>query len=394
MAGRLPSIDLFICFRKAAAIRRSYVAIQNRQIPFGIIAANERYESIANVGQGLCVDCFSRRLFSSGNPMNHNCPVTGPGRPRSAFTLVELLVVIAIIGILVGLLLPAVQSVRESARRTQCANQLKQMTLAMLSYETAHRKFAPGFTNPGMTMWSAFIMPYIEQNNLYETIDIEGQWATSLTTHPPNIDALGEVIEIFQCPSASIEAAQFDPTMGTDRVYSCYLACASGLLNRESGALPWCGMNAWGGYPESDGIFYFNSETRQKEITDGTSNTLLIGESLPDQDVFEDDYSGNPQKVDHWYLGSAELSDYETITSIGSGEMSECLGSSACPINSIKIENAPINDKELSFGSEHPVGANMGFADGHIRFLPDDIDTEVWRALGTRSGGETATWPD
>ncbi|MGI9519699.1 MAG: DUF1559 domain-containing protein [Pirellulaceae bacterium] len=307
---------------------------------------------------------------------------------RHGFTLVELLVVIAIIGILIGMLLPAVQQVRESARRIECANQLKQLSLGMLHYETSHRVFPPGFTNPGMTMWSAFILPHIEQGNLFDDIDIDGQWSSFTTTHPANIEALGSVVSIFQCPSASIQAAQYDPHMMADRVYSCYLACASGLNNRESGDPPFCGMNAYGDWPASDGIFYFNSTTKQAEITDGTSNTVLIGETLPDQNLIEDDYSDNPQKVDHWFMGSAELSDYEYILTVGSAEVSECLGSTACAVNSIKIEEAPINDKELSFGSAHPAGVNVSFADGHVRFMTDFVDAETWSALGSRGGRE------
>ena len=132
----------------------------------------------------------------------------GPGapRPRAAFTLIELLVVMAVIGILMALVMPAVQSVREAARRTQCMNQLKQMNLGMLHYETTRREFSPGFTHPGMTMWSGFILPHIEQGNLYELIDVEGLWVAATTTHPQNIVALGSVLEVFLCPSASMPA--------------------------------------------------------------------------------------------------------------------------------------------------------------------------------------------
>jgi prepilin-type processing-associated H-X9-DG protein len=147
-------------------------------------------------------------------------------------------------------------------------------------------------------------------------------------------------------------------------------------------------MNAFDGYPASDGIFYFNSRTRLGEITDGTSNTLLLGETLPDQNYFQDDYSGNSQKVDHWTIGSGELGDYPSVIPIGSAEVSECLGSTACPLNSIKREDSPMNDKELSFASAHSGGVNLSFADGHIRFVSDSIDPQVLMAIGTRAGHE------
>lgn len=324
-----------------------------------------------------------------------------PGQPvsrlrisRCGFTLVELLVVIAIIGILIALLLPAVQMVREAARRVQCANNVRQQVFAMLNYEDAHRKLPPGFTSPGMTMWSGFILPFIEQNNLYSQIDIDGPWSNYYATNPANPAALSAYIGLFQCPSSNVERVQYDPLVDADRVPCCYLACASGLNNRESGDKPWCGMDAFEGLPASDGIFYQNSYTELAEITDGLSNTLMLGESLPDQTLFNDDYSGNPQKVDHWYIGSGELATYPEIGSFNSAECSECLGSTACPINSIKIPDSPANDKELSFGSNHPQGVNMGFADGHVKFVVETIDLQVWSAIGTRGEGEPVTTID
>ncbi len=309
-------------------------------------------------------------------------------RRRLAFTLIELLVVIAIIGILVSLLLPAVQQIREAARRTQCANQLKQQSLAMLQYEEANRRYAPGFTYPHNAMWSAFILPYIDAGNLYDTLDVEDFWAEATTSTPGNTKALEQVLPVFLCPSAAIEPSQFDASMGANRVYSCYLACASGLRDREAGDLPWCGMNRYEGYPESDGIFFMNSAVRHAEITDGTSHTVLIGETLPDQDFFDIDFSDNVQKVDHWIIGSSEMRNYPMALTTGSNEVSECLGSTACPPNSLRLPDAPIDHKELCFGSAHSAGMNISFADGHISFLADTIDLGIYSALGTRAGGE------
>ncbi|MEM7781829.1 MAG: DUF1559 domain-containing protein [Planctomycetota bacterium] len=309
------------------------------------------------------------------------------GGRSAGFTLVELLVVISIIGVLIGMLLPAVQQVREAARRTQCANNLRQQCLAMLNYEASQQKFPPGYTVPANTMWSAFILPYIEQGNLFEKIDLDGPWGAHALASQQNIDALSVFIPIFRCPSSGIPRVQFDPFIQADRTPSCYLACASGNNNRESGDRPWVGMNRDGDLEASDGIFYLNSSIPIDDILDGTSTTVLIGESLPDQDVTGVDYSGNSQKIDHWYIGSRELHFYENIPS-DSAESSECLGSTACPVNSWRDDLAPINDRELSFGSAHPTGINLGFADGHVDFIENRIDSVTYSAIGTRFGRE------
>ena len=309
---------------------------------------------------------------------------------RSGFTLVELLVVIAIIGILIAMLLPAVQAVREAARRAQCLNRLRQQSLAVLHYESAHRRLPSGFQLPSRLMWSGLILPYIEQNPLFESLDVGENWSVALGGSANNEEALGKLISTYRCPSAAVPTVQYDFTMQADRVPSCYLACSSGLLNRESGDYPWAGMNRFQEFPASDGIFYENSRTRIGEVNDGLSQTVLIGEAVPDQTDFGVDYSGNAQKVDHWYLGSRELDNY---LANDSAEVSECLGSTACPINSIYLPDSPINDRELGYSSAHPGGVNIGFGDGHVRFINAQIDLDVWSALGTRQGREPISGP-
>ncbi len=301
---------------------------------------------------------------------------------RTAFTLIELLVVIAIIGILVGLLLPAIQQVRESGRRTQCLNHLKQMALAALDYHGVHRRFPPGYTFPEMAMWSAYLLPHIEQNQLYESIELDGPWTVDGSA---NEAALAVYIELFQCPSSGA-AEHAPPGEGQGvpgRVPCNYLAGSSGTNNRESGELPYVGM------PESDGIFYRNSRTALKDIVDGSSNTLLIGEAIFDYSSWGPDYHDGMEVVDHWYIGTREfLPEYPEHAPDISTEASEALTSTACPINSTFIDGAPINDKELCVSSRHPLGAQAAFADGHARFIDAMIDLEIWSAAGTRFGSE------
>ncbi len=296
-------------------------------------------------------------------------------RVSSGFTLIELLVVIAIIGILVGLLLPAIQSVRESGRRTQCLNHVKQISTAMFNWEDINKTLPPGYTFPQQAMWSAFILPQLEQDNIFQSLDFNGPWAYVTS---PNSEACASYIEVFQCPSAGIP--QHVPNaQGVDqRVPSSYLACSSGTNDRESGARPFVGD------PDtSDGLFMMNKRIRLRDVTDGLSTTVLMGESLFDFELWGDDFSSNTQVVDHWYIGSAELDP-----SPESIEASECLGVTACPVNAFKQADSPINHKELGFSSRHPQGTIVAFGDGHSSFVTTDMDTTIWRGLGTRKGTE------
>ncbi len=304
-----------------------------------------------------------------------------------AFTLVELLVVIAIIGILMGLLLPAIQSAREAARRTECANNLRQQSLALLNYESAFQRFPQGYS-ANRAMWSAFILPYLDQEVLFMSIDLTGPWSPRLGASELNLQSQSVRLDVMQCPSASVPESEFDDFVGIERSPSCYLACASGLLNSEAGDFPWAGLDANNEFDESDGIFFAGSRTTMASIRDGSSNTVLVGESLPDQDIRAPDSGGNLQKIDHWYIGSDELSTIDSEIS-GSGEGSECLGSTACPINSLFLGDATtIEEKELAFASRHPVGINLGFADGHVKFIRESISAEIFSAIGTIDGGE------
>ena len=294
-------------------------------------------------------------------------------RSRNAFTLIELLVVIAIIGILVAMLFPAIQAVREAARRTSCLNKLKQMGVAALAYEGARQKMPPGVTNPEQAMWSYFLLPYIEQNNLYGTIELGQPFAYASGT--PNSIACASYIDLFQCPSSGV-VQHMDAQGVMQRVPCTYLACGTGLIDRESGPTPYVG------WVDNDGLFFENSEVRMQEIIDGTSQTIAFGEALFDFDVIGNDLDNDPQVVDHWYIGSAELFINPRK------ELSECIGSTAVPINATLIESSRIDQKEICFSSYHTGGAQAVFADGHARWFAAQIDPVIWSALGTRANRE------
>jgi prepilin-type N-terminal cleavage/methylation domain-containing protein len=293
---------------------------------------------------------------------------------RKAFSLVELLVVIAIIGILVGLLLPAVQAARESARRIQCANNLKQQGLAMLNHLDAKRHFpsgcdpsSAGLNSSQRFLWSGQVLPYLEESNLFNRIDPKADWDIS-----PNMDTLQVRLSVFRCPSANSPDTMNHGV--PNRVPNNYLACASGITARETGpGLLVSSRNL-------DGVFYLNSRNRDADITDGLSNTMLIGEALYLPDIKGPDHYGVPQIIDHWSIGSPTMPN---------GEMSEALGSTAAKINSWKnAATSFIEDVELAYSSRHSGVVQVVFGDGRITAISETIDMNVWQGIGTRNQSE------
>lgn len=291
---------------------------------------------------------------------------------KRGFTLVELLVVIAIIGILVALLLPAVQAAREAARRIQCGNNLHQMAIAAQNYHDTNRTFPAGFILPNQTFWSAMLLPQLEQNTIYDTLNFSATWSSG-----PNAAACSTLIPMFRCPSAPV--AEHTSVQGiVDRVPCTYLACGTGLTRNESGVSPLAGDS------NMDGIFFINSDIGIRDILDGTSTTVAIGEALFDTGIRGIDHGGTVHIVDHWYIGSPNL--YRA-------DVSETIGSTAVPINRIFDESAFIDEKELCFSSQHPGGAQVAFADGHVSIVNETIDAAVWSALGTRAHSDAAQAP-
>lgn len=303
---------------------------------------------------------------------------------KRGFTLVELLVVIAIIGILVGLLLPAVQAAREAARRMSCSNNVKQLSLSLHNYESTHKKFPFGWNTHG-TLWSAMILPYIEQNNLYQTLEFQENrnWDANNT---PNERALSQIVPAFRCPSMPVPEHITNSGI-PDRVPVSYRANGgSEVTSDDTSTLPIAGTKSFE-MLNLNGIFYGCSAIRFGDMSDGTSNTIAIGESHTDPSFVKDG-----QGMDWWMVGSPQADPCRCDGGNGGTEFSEAAGSFYMRMNLQTLDpSAHGRLMELAFGSYHVGGAQFGLCDGSVQFLSDSIDLTVYRNLGARNDGQVVS---
>lgn len=295
----------------------------------------------------------------------------GSRAARRAFTLVELLVVIAIIGVLMALLLPAVQAAREAARRISCQNHLRQMGLAVQMYHDVHRETPPSELRPQRLLWSGMLLPFLEERSLAagirlaEPFDLDG-------SH--NEAACGTWLEVYRCPS-NPAPRHLDVNGIPNRVPMNYLACVSGLIRRESGECPCAGDQ------HVDGAFQPNFGRRYAEFIDGLSHTVLIGEAKFSYKSHGPDLHGINQFIDHWHIGSVD--GYRN-------EASEAVGSTGVPPNHFPkaFGSVLVDELELSLGSHHPNTVQVVFADAHVESVAETISLDVWHAMGTRQQGD------
>jgi prepilin-type N-terminal cleavage/methylation domain-containing protein/prepilin-type processing-associated H-X9-DG protein len=315
----------------------------------------------------------------------------------TGFTLVELLVVITIIGILIALLLPAVQAAREAARGMRCSNNLKQIGMAMLGYENTYGRLPAGAAIPtaagcgcrGNPSYVS-ILPFLELANLdaiYNYSTSEGwliAWCGEIAD-TANAKALRHTpIEVYKCPSeAKWESSLFTlagETYNVGPMRRVYFGVSGGKKPE--------GING-AGKVFRDGVMYPNSFTRIADITDGTSSTMMVGESAhPHRWGFGPGY-GNDQVGGPamWADGGGDGSD----GAISSEDMSRCTMSTYYPINfdMIKSLGSLLKDQriQIPFGSEHPGGAYFVFCDGHVAILNESMNVDLYQDLSDRAGG-------
>jgi len=312
-------------------------------------------------------------------------------RRHCGFTLVELLVVIAIIGILVSLLLPAIQAARAAARRTQCKNNVKQLGLALHNYHDTHKSLPPGHLETGTTgrtfrhhfSWMAYILPYMEQEHVHDRIDFNLGYSA-----PENREAASTSISTFICPSDPVVRIPSRPYWGITN----YWAPTNYLGNQ--------GIDCQCRFERCSGIFGHSTFTRLSQITDGTSETIAIGETLKgDLDVssLEDNYiyarrgggvGANAQDVDTCQGLAPNASDRATKW-LGGHPQHNLLNTSRGP-NDLRFDcKAPHNGcSNFSARSAHVGGVHVGMADASVQFISNSVDVTVFRALGTRRGNE------
>jgi prepilin-type N-terminal cleavage/methylation domain-containing protein/prepilin-type processing-associated H-X9-DG protein len=327
---------------------------------------------------------------------------------RRAFTLIELLVVIAIIAVLIGLLLPAVQKVREAAARMQCTNNLKQIGLALHSYHDANGTFPPvdGNKNRNSTPdndvgpgwgWASFILPYIEQGNLYNQIDF-----SKGVTVGTNLAASQTALKIYQCPSDPIQQncpiydSNFTSPIATV-AHGNYVGCNGWeeCFNNAGGNAQGEGSDGLnGGFGlAGDGLFFRNSHFRIADVTDGLSNTIFVGERSSNHSPSTWTAAIPGGRCPAWMATLPYTTPY--IPPPGppydNADFGEALVLAHCNATHLPSDDFPIYDPDTFYSMHTGQGANFLFGDGSVHFLTRSIDPNTYQYLATIAGGESAT---
>jgi len=330
---------------------------------------------------------------------------------QAGLTLVELLVVVAVVASLIGMLLPALQAARESARVAWCGNNLRQVALAAVAYETVRGSFPLGAESREWAeqtrhphpffRWSALahLAPYLEERDALEAIDLSVPlYGLGYQVTAANREPISRVIRTFLCPSD--KAQPVEPGFGPTN----YAAST--------------GSGGMGGRPFSaDGMYFINSQTRPKDVVDGLSKTAAFSESILGDGPKAPPSSAeaDPRLAYAWVLNvpitesrcsqatSWNLNEYRGFSWADGQFRTTLYNHQRLPNDSridciCNLDTPDITRRYASYGwraarSRHPGGVNVAMADGSVRFVADDVDPAVWKAAGTRAGGESLTLP-
>ena len=323
-------------------------------------------------------------------------------RKNKGFTLVELLVVIAIIGILIALLLPAVQAAREAARRMQCSSNLKQVGVGMHNYENAHGGLPIGVViRPSMQGHTSFamILPYIEQGHIGAIYDYSLRHLSL-----ENSRATSAQMPTYQCPSddSSGRTAHHIPGASSHLGWSRsnFAACfgsATGLYDAAGNSLygnDWTGVN-----DDTDGAFRMNVSRKLREFNDGTSHSAMVSEVISGKDDHIDSATKIWDARGLWAWDIMGASSYTHLNTPNSssgdamwanpGQDVECVHSPELGMPCDNTHGSSYDEFHAAARSRHPGGVNVAFADGHVSFIEDEIDVLAWHQLGAINDGGT-----
>lgn len=316
------------------------------------------------------------------------------------FTLIELLVVMGIIGILIALILPAVRQSRETARRELCRNRLRQIGLALHNYEAGHGVYPPGGVHTttkkpgsvpegdeltdGRAPWTVLILPYLDETPRYNKFNMEATFSVRFdltgSTPEPNVSQQYQPLLKYHCPS--------DPNSSAQGTHSNYAACQGGGTPEDAAE------QSTGPVPRlfyDNGMFFHNSSRGPADINDGSSHTVLVGETK---------YIGTPRGFEStkaWWSWAAAVRSDETFSSLFN------ISATVDPINFPQngeyteedvlehkgvFQGANHGGQQRVYGSWHLGGAHFLFADSSVQFLNENMNIDVYRSLGTRNDGQ------